>query len=71
MFNYSFYKDFSFWCGVLLVILDRQAIVKIIEGEFFTSSLASNAMNLLDLLFFIGGVVLIFRVILVFKKNPK
>lgn len=71
MFNYSFYKDFSFWCGVLLVILDRQAIVKIIEGEFFTSSLASNAMNLLDLLFFIGGVVLIFRVILVFKKNSK
>lgn len=71
MINHSFYKDFSFWCGVLLVILDRQAIVKIIKGDFFTASLASNAMNLLDLLFFIGGVVLIFRGLLVFKKNSK
>lgn len=57
----AFYKRVSFWCGIVLVLLDWYVARNIVDGSIFTSGFWTIPSNIEGVIFLVGGFILIFR----------
>ena len=69
MINRSFYKEISFWGGVVLVFLENYVVGDIIEGRFFAIEFWEKFSNIEGIIFFVLGFSLILKSIIYVKTK--
>lgn len=71
MINRLFYKEFSFWCGIILIILDNTVLSNLFTGQFFTATFWTTSSKVEQIVFLVLGILLIIKSLFYVTSKPR